>query len=309
MRLINNLNHELVIIGGGPAGLTAGLYTSRAGLNSLLIERGLVGGQIVNAERVENYPGFPEGISGFELGQLIHQQATKYGLKTVIAEATGIELQGEQKVVKTTKGNFIAKAVIIAGGSERYKLGIPGEEEFTGKGVSYCATCDAAFFKQQPVAIVGGGDAAITEALHLAKFASKVIVIHRRHQLRASRILQEKALAEPKIEFLWDTVVEEIEGKDSVKRLKLRQVITGEKSTLEIAGIFISIGLKPNTDYLEGILPLDGTGHITTNDKMETEIPGLFAAGDIRHHSARQAITAAGDGATAAIYAEKFISQ
>lgn len=303
-----NKEYEVVIIGGGPAGLTAGLYTSRDRLNSLLIERGLAGGQIVNAQWVENYPGFPEGISGFELGQLIHQQATKYGLETVTAEATGIELQQEQKVVKTTESNFIAKAVIIASGSERHKLGIPGEEEFTGKGVSYCATCDAAFFKQQPVAIVGGGDAAITEALHLAKFASRVIVIHRRRQLRASRILQEKALAEPKIEFLWDTVVEEIVGKDSVKRLKLHQVVTREKSTLEIAGIFISIGLKPNTDYLKGILPLDVTGHINTNEKMETEIAGIFAAGDIRHHSARQAIAAAGDGATAAIYAEKFIT-
>ncbi len=303
-----NKEYEVVIIGGGPAGLTAGLYTSRDRLNSLLIERGLAGGQIVNAQRVENYPGFPEGISGFELGQLIHQQATKYGLETVTAEATGIELQQEQKVVKTTEGNFIAKAVIIASGSERHKLGIPGEEEFTGKGVSYCATCDAAFFRQQPVAIVGGGDAAITEALHLAKFASRVIVIHRRHQLRASRILQEKALAEPKIEFLWDTVVEEIVGKDSVKRLKLHQLVTGEKPTLEIAGIFISIGLKPNTNYLKGILPLDATGHINTNGKMETEIAGIFAAGDIRYHSVRQAIAAAGDGATAAIYAEKFIT-
>jgi len=300
--------YEVVIIGGGPAGLTAGLYTSRDRLNSLLIERGLVGGQIVDAQWIENYPGFPEGISGFELGQLIHQQATKYGLETVTAEATGIELQQEQKVVKTTKGNFIAKAVIIASGSERHKLGIPGEEEFTGKGVSYCATCDAAFFRQQPVAIVGGGDAAITEALHLAKFASRVIVIHRRHQLRASRILREKAIAEPKIEFLWDTVVEEIVGKDKVKKLKLHQVVTGEKPTLEIAGIFISIGLKPNTDYLKDILPLDATGHIGTNEKMETEIAGIFAAGDIRLHSARQAIAAAGDGATAAIYAEKFIT-
>ncbi|MCK5433726.1 MAG: FAD-dependent oxidoreductase, partial [Dehalococcoidales bacterium] len=162
-----NKEYEVVIIGGGPAGLTAGLYTSRDRLNSLLIERGLAGGQIVNAQWVENYPGFPEGISGFELGQLIHQQATKYGLETVTAEATGIELQQEQKVVKTTESNFIAKAVIIASGSERHKLGIPGEEEFAGKGVSYCATCDAAFFRQQPVAIVGGGDAAITEALHL----------------------------------------------------------------------------------------------------------------------------------------------
>ena len=304
-----NREYKVVIIGGGPAGLTAGLYTSRARLNSLLIEKGLVGGQIVDAEQVENYPGFPEGISGFELGQLMHQQATKCGLKTIIAEVTGIEPQEKQIVVKTTEGNFIAKAVIIASGSERRKLGIPGEEEFIGKGVSYCATCDAPFFKGLPVAVVGGGNAAITEALHLTKFASGVTVIHRRNQLRANGIIQEKALSQPKIEFLWDTVAEEIEGENSVRRIKLRQVKTGEKSSLEIAGVFISIGLKPSTDYLKGVLPLDDGGYVITNDKMETEIPGIFAAGDIRRNSARQAITAAGDGATAAFYAEKFITQ
>jgi len=304
-----NQEYEVVIIGGGPAGLTAGLYTSRARLNSLLIEKGLVGGQIVNAEKIDNYPGFPEGISGLKLGELMHQQATKYGLKTIIAEVTGIEPQPKQIVVKTTEGNFTAKAVIIASGSERRKLGIPGEEEFTGKGVSYCATCDAAFFKGLPVAVVGGGNAAITEALHLTKFASKVTVIHRRDQLRASRILQDKAFSQPKIEFLWDTVAEEIEGEDLVTGIKLRQAKTGKKSTLEIAGVFISVGLKPNTDYLKGVLPLDDGGYVITNDKMETEIPGIFAAGDIRRNSARQAITAAGDGATAAFYAEKFITQ
>ena len=304
-----NREYEIVIIGGGPAGLSAGLYASRARLNSLLIERGVVGGQIADAELVENYPGFAEGISGLELGQLMHQQATKYGLSTIIAEVTGIELQGEKNVVKTTEGNFTTKAVIIASGSERCKLGIPGEEEFTGKGVSYCATCDAFFFREQPVSVVGGGDAAITEALHLVKFASRVIVIHRRDQLRASRILQEKAFAEPKIEFLWNSVVEEIEGEDKVKRLRLRNVITGEKSILEVSGVFVSIGLRPNTDYLKGVLPLDAAGYIITNERMETEIPGIFAAGDICLNSARQAITAAGDGATAAIYAEKFISR
>jgi len=239
----------------------------------------------------------------------MHQQATKYGLETLLAEVTGIEPHGEQKVVRTTEGNFTAKVVIIAGGSERRRLGIPGEAEFTGKGVSYCATCDAPFFREKPVAVVGGGNAAITEALYLAKFASKVTVIHRRDQLRASRILQEKAFAEPKIEFLWDTVVEEVEGKDAVQRIRLRQVKTGGKSALDISGVFISIGLKPDTDYLKGVLPLDDNGYIITNDRMETEIPGILAAGDIRHNSARQAITAAGDGATAAIYAEKFISQ
>ena len=301
--------YEVIIIGGGPAGLTAGLYTSRARLNSLLIERGLFGGQIADADKVDNFPGFPEGISGVELGQLMHQQATKFGLETLTAEVTGIELQGKQKAVKTTKGKFIAKAVIIASGSERRKLGIPGEEDFTGKGVSYCATCDAAFFRELPVAVVGGGDAAITEALHLTRFVSKVTVIHRRDQLRATRILQEKAFAEPKIEFLLNTVVEEIEGDAVVKRLKLRQVITGEKSILDVAGVFMSIGLSPNTDYLKGILSLDPLGHIITNDRMETEVPGIFAAGDIHHDSAQQAITAAGDGATAAIYAEKFVTE
>ena len=304
-----NKEYEVIIIGGGPAGLTAGLYTSRARLSSLLIERGLVGGQITDAELVENYPGFAEGISGLELGQLMHQQATKYGLETLLAEATGIEVKGEQKVVKTTKGNFTAKAVIIANGSERLKLGIPGEEKLTGKGVSYCATCDAPFFQEKPVAVAGGGDAAITEALHLTKFASRVIVIHRRNQLRASRILQEKAFSQPKIEFLLDSIVDQIEGEDVVKRLKLRQVKTGGESTLDVAGIFISVGLKPNTDYLKGVLPLDDLGHIITNENMQTEIAGIFAAGDIRQNSARQAITAAGDGATAAIYAEKFIAE
>ena len=305
--MINN-NYDVIIIGGGPAGLSAGLYASRARLTSLLIERGLVGGLITESELVENFPGFPEGISGLELGQLMHQQATKYGLETLLAEVTGIELSGKQKVVKTTKGDFIAKAVIIASGSERLKLGIPGEEEFTGKGVSYCATCDAAFFRELPVAVVGGGDTAIIEALHLSKFASKVTVIHRRHQLRATRILQEKAFSEPKVEFQWDSIVEEIEGRDSVKRIRLRQVKTGEKSALDVAGVFISVGIKPNTAYLKGTLALDAAGFIITNERMETEIPGIFAAGDVRYHSARQAITAAGDGATAAIYAEKFIS-
>jgi thioredoxin reductase (NADPH) len=306
--LINN-NYDVIIIGGGPAGLSAGLYASRARLTSLLIERGLVGGLITESELVENFPGFPEGISGLELGQLMHQQATKYGLETLLAEATGIELSGKQKVVKTTKGDFIAKAVIIASGSERLKLSIPGEEEFTGKGVSYCATCDAAFFRDLPVAVVGGGDTAIIEALHLSKFASKVTVIHRRHQLRATRILQEKAFSELKVEFQWDSIVEEIEGRDSVKRIRLRQVKTGEKSALDVAGVFISVGIKPNTAYLKGTLALDAAGFILTNERMETEIPGIFAAGDVRYHSARQAITAAGDGATAAIYAEKLISE
>lgn len=305
-------NHEdvydVIIIGGGPAGLSAGIYAARDRLNSLLIERGMFGGQIVNAEHVENYPGFSEGIGGVELTQAMYQQATKFGLKTVIAEATGIELRGEQKVVKTTEGDFIGRAVIIATGSERMKLGVPGEEEFTGKGVSYCATCDAAFFRDKPVAVIGGGDAAITEALHLSRFASRVIVIHRRHELRATHIMQEKALAEPKLEFLWDTVVEQIEGENFVKRLRLRNVKTGKKFTQDVSGVFVAIGFKPITDYLKGFLPLDDTGAIIVNERLEAGIPGIFAAGDIRHSSGRQVILAAGDGASAAISAGRFIT-
>lgn len=304
-----NKEYKVVIIGGGPAGLTAGLYTSRARLSSLLIEKGVVGGLVASAGQVENFPGFPDGISGLELGELMHQQATKYGLETITAEVSGIKLQGEQKVITTTEGDLNSQAIIIASGSERQKLGIPGEVEFTGKGVSYCATCDAWFFTDKPVAVAGGGNAALNEALDLVKFASRVTIIHRRNQLRATRILQERAFAEPKIEVQWNTVVDEIEGADVVERLKLRDVITGEKSTLDVDGVFISVGLKPNTDYLKGILPLDATGHIITNERMETEIAGILAAGDVRHDSARQAITAAGDGATAAIYAEKFITR
>jgi len=304
-----NEEYKVIIIGGGPAGLSAGLYTSRTRLSTLLIERGLVGGLITETELVENYPGFPEGISGLELGELMHQQATKYGLEILLAEVTGLELQQGQKIIKTTEGNFTAKAVIIASGSERLKLGVPGEKEFTGKGVSYCATCDAAFFRELPVAVAGGGDVGITEALHLAKFASRVTVIEFLPKLGASRILQERAAAEPKIEFQLNTRVEEIEGEEVVKRLKLRQVITGRKSTLDVAAIFVSIGIKPNTDYLKGILSLDASGTIITNDKLETNIPGIFAAGDVRRNSVQQAITAAGDGATTAIYAEKFITE
>ena len=301
--------YDVVIIGGGPAGLTAGLYASRARLDTLLIERGLFGGQITTSEHVENFPGFPQGLSGMELGQLMTEQSTKYGLKTITAEAKGLVTRTGQHIVKTSEGDFMTKTVIIAGGSQRQKLGVPGEEEFIGKGVSYCATCDGAFFQDMPVAIVGGGDAAISEALHLAKFASKVTLIHRRNELRATRILQERAFAEPKLQFLWETTVEAVEGEQFVKKLKINHVKTGAKSDLEVAGVFVSIGFKPDTEYLRTILPLDSIGHIITNEKMETEVSGILAAGDIRHNSARQVVTAAGDGATAAINVERFLTE
>jgi thioredoxin reductase (NADPH) len=301
-------HYEVIIIGGGPAGLSAAIYTARARLDSLLIEKGLVGGQIVNAERLDNFPGFPEGISGTKLAELMHEQATKYGLKTTIAEVTGVRLEKELKVVETASGSYRTRALIIASGCHRQKLGVAGEAEFTGKGVSYCATCDGAFFRELPVAVVGGGNAAVTEALHLTKFASKVTVIHRRDQLRAGKILQEKAFSEPKIDFRWDSVVSKIEGKDLVSGLKLRDVKTSRESTLSVSGVFVSIGFIPNTEYLKGVVPLAENGAVITNDLMETEVAGIYAAGDIRKGSPRQVITACGDGATAAIQATKFLT-
>ena len=301
--------YDVIIIGGGPAGLAAGIYTARARLSGLLIERAMTGGWIINAGVVENYPGFPQGINGLELADLMKEQAEKFGLEILPTEVTGLELEGKQKIVKTGQGNFVAKAVIIAGGSDRIKLNIPGEEEFTGKGVAYCALCDAAFFKDVPVAVVGGGNAAVNEALHLSKFASKVTMIHRCQELRATRILQERAFADPKIEFLWNTVVEAIEGEGMVKRLRLRNVQSNKKSALDISGVFVAVGFKPNTGYLKGVVPLADNGTIITNEKMETGVPGILAAGDIRANSIRQVIAAAGDGATAAIYAEKFIAE
>ncbi|MFH1638736.1 MAG: thioredoxin-disulfide reductase [Chloroflexota bacterium] len=300
-------NYDVIIIGAGPAGLTAGLYTARARLRSLMIEKGIMGGQITSAEMVENYPGFPQGISGLELTELMQKQATKYQLETMMAEVTAVTLTDSIKKVITTDGDFTAKALIIAGGSARSKLGIPGEEEFTGRGVSYCATCDAAFFQDKAVAVVGGGNVAVTEALHLTHFARKVTIIHRRDRLRAGPLLQEKAFGEPKIEVRWNSVVAEIKGNGTVSGLSVRDVKDGSTSLLPIDGVFISIGLKPETNYLKDILKLDEAGHIITSEKMETELPGVFAAGDIRHNSARQVICAAGDGATAAIYAERYI--
>jgi len=301
--------YDVIIIGGGPAGLAAGLYAARARRRSLLLERAAAGGWIVNAGLVENYPGFPQGISGLELADLMNEQAKKYGLEVLLAEVTGLELEGERKVIKTAGGDFTARAVIIAGGSDRVKLGVPGEEEFTGRGVAYCAICDAAFFRDVPVAVVGGGNAAIDDALHLTKFAAKVTVIHRRQQLRATPILQERAFAEPKIEFRWDTVVAAVEGGAKVERLRLRNVRNEEEDTLDVSGVFVALGYTPNTGYLKGILPLDAGGAIIINEKMETGVPGVFAAGDIRASSIRQVVAATGDGATAAVYAEKFIAE
>jgi thioredoxin reductase (NADPH) len=298
--------YDVVIIGGGPAGLTAGLYASRAGLKSLLIERGIFGGQIVNASQVDNYPGFPEGISGFELASLMHEQAIKYGLDTINTKVTDIKPSGNFSVI-TDEGNVEAEAIIIAAGSEYRKLGIPGEAEFVGRGVSYCATCDGFLFRDMDVAVIGGGDTAVSDALELSEHASKVYLIHRRDELRASQVLQQKALSLPKIEPIWDTVPEEIMGDTKVIELSLRNVKTGNIHKLKVSGVFVAIGFEPNSQAFADIIELDEAGLIKANEVMATSAPGIFAAGDIRRNSPRQVAGAVGDGAAAALSAFKHI--
>jgi thioredoxin reductase (NADPH) len=298
--------YEVTIIGGGPAGLTAGLYTSRAGLKTLLVERGIVGGQIINATLVENYPGFPQGISGAELGSLMHQQAVKYGLEVVTAEVIGIA-PGQPYSISTTEGDFEATAIIIAAGSEYRKLEVLGEERLSGHGVSYCATCDGFFFRDREVAVVGGGDTAITDALELTRHAKKVYVIHRRDQLRAGQVLQQRAFAETKLEFIWSTVVEELVGDKVLEELKLLNVKTGQHSILKVAGVFVAVGLMPNSRSFFNVVDLDDAGYIVTEETMATSAPGIFAAGDIRRNSPRQIGAAVGDGVTAAMSAFKYV--
>ena len=301
-------HYDVVIVGAGPAGLAAGLYAARARRRTLLIERNVTGGQISLTAEIENYPGI-EVIDGFELGQAMQRQAEKYGMEMLYTDVTSLEKRPDNiQVIHTSEGDITAKALILTGGADYNRLGIPGEERLIGKGVSYCATCDAAFFKDQVCAVVGGGDAAMDEGLFVTRYASKVYVIHRRDELRASRILQERAFANPKMEFVWNTVVEEVEGADAVERLKLRNVVTSEESALDVSAIFIFIGHHPNSDFLKGYVKMDGAGHVFVNEWMETDVPGLFAAGDIRVNSARQVVTAAGDGATAAIRADHYIS-
>ena len=306
---ISTKKYDVVIIGGGPAGLSAGIYTARARLATLLIEKGGIGGQIINSEMVENYPGFTSGISGIDLTQAMHQQATKFGLETLYDEVTGIKVTGKQSTVITSQGNFAVKAVIIAGGSDRLKLGVPGEKEFTGKGVSYCATCDGAFFRDKTVAVVGGGNAAVTEALELTKFARKIILIHRRNELRATKIMQERIKADAKITIAWDTVVLEILGDKAVDKIRLQNIKTKKESMLVVSGVFVAVGSQPATGYLKEVLKLDEVGAIITNERLETSVPGIFAAGDIRSGSIRQVVSAAGDGAIAAVNAGKYISE
>ena len=300
--------YDIVVVGGGPAGLSAGLYAARALRRTLLVERKVTGGQIALTSTVENYPGFPDGVNGFDLAQAMQRQAEKYGMQTDYTEVTAVAREDGRFRLHTPDGDLLARAVIVTAGADYNRLGVPGEERLTGRGVSYCATCDAAFFRDQEVVVVGGGDAALDEALFITRYARRVRIVHRRDTLRASRILQERALANPKIEFIWNAVVERIEGDDEVRAVHVRDVVTGATHTLATAAVFIFIGQHPNTEWLNGLLRLDAGGHIPVNLWMETAVPGLFAAGDARTDSARQVASGVGGGATAAIRAEFYLS-
>jgi len=299
---------DTIIIGGGPAGLAAGIYAARARLHTLLIEKLGQGGQILLTNWIENYPGFPEGVSGFHLAELFSQQSTNFGLEILNGEVDTITEKEGDKEIRIQNQNFLTKTVIVASGASPLRLGVDGEEEMIGKGVSFCATCDGPFYKDKVVAVVGGGDSAVEEAIFLTKFAKKVYIIHRRDELRATKILQERALNNTGIEMLWDSVVEKIEGdKQGVKRIHLKNVKSEKLSGLDSDGIFIYIGIKPNVDFLPRELRKDSRDFLITDENMETSIPGIFAAGDVRSKLLRQVVTAVGDGATAAFAAELYI--
>ncbi len=301
--------YDIAIIGGGGAGLAAAVYAGRSLRSTILFEGNVTGGQIATTDIVENYPGFPDGINGFDLAQNMLKQAEKFGVKVEYARAEKLTRNEDGTItVGAGEGVFRARAVIATTGADYNKLGVPGEVEFTGRGTSYCATCDAAFFAGQDVIVVGGGDAALDEALFTTRYAKSIAIVHRRDELRASAILQERAKAEPKISFIWDTVVERIEGDGGVvTRVALKNVKTGDVTMRPTAAVFIFIGQTPNTHLLKDMVDLDAGGHAIVDLSMATSVPGLFVAGDVRTKAARQLISAAGDGATAAISAEHYL--
>ena len=301
-------DYEIAIVGGGGAGLTAAVYAARARRSTVIFEGNVTGGQIATTDIVENFPGFPEGINGFDLAQNMLKQAEKFGAKVEYARVERLaRLEDGTFELATADQTFRAKAVIAAAGADYNKLGVPGEKELTGKGVSYCATCDAAFFNGMDVLVVGGGDAALDEALFTTRYAKSVTIVHRRDTLRASAILQERARANPKISFLWDTVVESVNGDSEVKSATLRNLKTGAITERPTSAVFIFIGQTPNSHLLKGLVELDAGGHALVDLQMATSVPGLFVAGDVRTKAARQLISAAGDGATAAISAEHYL--
>ena len=302
------MDYDVLIIGGGPAGLTAAIYAGRGNLRVGILEKGNPGGQIAQTEEVENYPGFPDVISGPELSERMVKQAEKFGAKILYDEVTGLERNGLGFTVKGYEKSYTAHSIIIATGANPKRLGVPGEDTFYGRGVSTCATCDGFFYRNKRVVVVGGGDAAIEEGTFLTKFASSVTVIHRRDTLRANKVAQDRAFANPKMRFIWDTAVEEVLGDDGlVTGVKLENLKTGEKSTLETDGVFIYIGHEPNTGFLSGVVELGSTGYVAVRVEIYTNVPGIFAAGDVSDEIYRQLSTSVGAGTKAAMRAEKYL--
>ncbi len=299
-------DYDLIIVGAGPAGLTAGMYAVRARLNVLVLEKAVPGGQIIVTDWIENYPGFPEGISGFDLGEKMKDHAQHLGVKIETAQVHSLELSQPVKTVYLKDRSLTSRTLIIASGASPRKLDI-GEDKFMGKGVSFCATCDAPFFRDKTIVAVGGGDTAVQEAVYLSRFAEKIYLVHRRDQLRATKILQERAFENDKIEIVWDSVVTGLDGFFNVETVHVKNIKTNEKRSIPASGIFIWVGIIPNTDFLDDSIKTDDNGFIITDDHMQTSVPGVFAAGDIRTTPLRQVSTAVGDGAVAAVFAEHFI--
>ncbi len=298
--------YDVIVIGSGPGGMTAALYASRSNLSTLIIERGVPGGQLINTAEVENYAGF-KSIKGPELANNMYEGATQFGAEYTFGDVREVIDGKEFKQVVTSKKIYKARAIVIATGAEHKKLGIPGESKLNGRGVSYCAVCDGAFFRERPLVVVGGGDSAVEEGTYLTQFASEVTIIHRRDELRAQKILQDRAFANDKVKFIWDTVVEEVQGDMNVQSLRLKNVKTGEESEISADGVFIYIGLIPNTKAFENLGITDEEGWIVTDNKMETAVPGIFAVGDVRDTVLRQVATAVGDGSIAGDAAFKYI--
>jgi thioredoxin reductase (NADPH) len=289
--------------------MTAGIYAARAGYKTMILETGAPGGQASTTETIENYPGFPGGVSGPELMMKFYEQVVSLGVEMVFQHVTAVEAQGSIKKVMAGEDVYEARSLIIASGARPKVLGVEGEARFRGKGVSYCATCDGFFFKNKEVAVVGGGDTAIEEALYLSKICSKVTVIHRRDQLRATKIVQERAMKNEKISFIWDSVVDEIIGDEKLTEISLHNVKTQEKQPLKVDGVFIFVGYIPNSDYLPAEIEVDERGYILTNQQLETNIPGVFAVGDVRQKSLRQVATAVGDGALVITALDKYLAE
>lgn len=306
---MDKTHFDLIILGSGPAGLSAGLYAARARLDHLLIEKGAAGGQVLLTDWVDNYPGFPDGLSGFELAEKMEVHARRFGLNSQIATVTGMDLTLPLKTLTLEDGTQLTcKALIICTGARPQLLNVPGEKELSGKGVSYCATCDGPFYRNMHVAVVGGGNTAVQEAAHLTKFARKVTLIHRRDSLRATKIVQEKAFANDKIDFIWNSQVTAIEGEKGVERIRLKNT-AGKEATLAVDGIFILIGVIPNSEILpHDLLKTEYGGFIPTDTETRTVVPGVMAAGDIRSKEVRQIINAAGEGATAVLAAEHYLN-